>query len=40
MLLFLLPLGLAVTDNAGAAFLLTALLMLDLRLSHRHASPV
>jgi cytochrome c oxidase assembly protein subunit 15 len=35
---FLLPLWLAVAHNAGAAFLLAALLMLNFRLSHRHAS--
>jgi cytochrome c oxidase assembly protein subunit 15 len=35
---FLLPLWLAVAHNAGAAFLLAALLVLNFRLSHPHAS--
>ena len=35
---FLLPLWLAVAHNAGAAFLLTSLLMLNFRLSHAQAS--
>jgi cytochrome c oxidase assembly protein subunit 15 len=34
---FLLPLWLALAHSAGAAFLLTALLMLNFRFSHRHA---
>jgi len=36
---FLLPLWLAVAHNAGAAFLLASLLMLNFRLSHAQASP-
>jgi cytochrome c oxidase assembly protein subunit 15 len=35
---FLVPLWLAVAHNAGGAFLLISLLMLNFHLSHRHAS--
>lgn len=35
---FLVPLWLAVPHNAGGAFLLISLLMLNFHFSHRHAS--